>query len=214
LNAIKENDGLKFLGLKLDKSLNWKNHIDKLLPKLSSACFVIRSMLSHCNTTIIKTIYFAYFHSILEYGIAFWGNFTESVKVFKLQKRVIRLMTGYNVRASCRPLFPRLGIMTLSSQYIFSLMRFLSQNLQLHTFNLNIHNYSTRCRIQLHKPSTALTLYQKVLYYESVSIYNKLPYNIGELILQNKGFLTNLKKYLLEKTFYSVEEYMNDLLDG
>jgi len=214
LNVIKETGSLKFLGLELDKVLNWKNHIDKLLPKLSSACFVIRSMLSHCNTTTIKTIYFAYFHSILEYGIAFWGNSTESVKVFRLQKRVITLMTGNNVRTSCRPLFPRLGIMSLSSQYIFSLVKFLSRNLQLYTFNFTIHNYNTRYRIQLHKPSTALTLYQKGPYYESVRIYNKLPYNIAELILQNKGFLTNLKKYLLEKAYYSVEEYMNDLSDG
>ena len=119
--------------------------------------------------------------------VAFWGNSTESGKVFKLQKRVIRLMTGNNVRTSCRPLFPRLGIMTLSYQYIFSLMRFLSRN-QLYTFNFTIHNYNTRYRIQLHKPSTALTLYQKGLCHESVRIYNKLPNNIAELILQNKGF--------------------------
>jgi len=149
----------------------------------------------------------------LEYGIAFWGNSAESVTVFRLQRRVIRLMTGNNVRTSCRPLFPRLGIMTLSSEYIFSLMRFLSRNLQQYTFNFTIHNYNTRYRIQLHKPSAALTLYQKGLYYESVRIYNKLPYNIAELILQNKGFLTNLKKYLLEKAYYSVEEHMNDLSD-
>jgi len=158
-------------------------------------------------------LYFAYFHSILEYGIVFWGNSTESVKVFRLQKRVIRLMTGNNVRTSCRPLFPRFGIMTLSSRYIFSLMRFLSRNLQLYTFNFTIHNYNTRYRIQLHRPSTALILYQKGLYYESVRIYNKLPYNIAELILQSKGFLTNLKS-MLEKAYYSVEEYMNELSDG
>jgi len=214
VNVIKETGSLKFIGLDLDKFLNWKNHFDKLLPKLSSACFVIQSMLSHCNTTTIKRIYFAYFHSILEYGIVFWGNSTESLKVFRPQRRVIRLMTGNNVRTSCRPLFPRLGIITLSSQYIFSLMRFLSRTLQLYTFNFTIHKYNTRYRIQLHKPSTALILYQKGLYYESVRIYNKLPYNIAELILQNKSFLTNLKKYLLEKAYYSVEEYMNDLSEG
>jgi len=49
LNVIKETDSLKLLGLELDKFLNWKNHIDKLLPKLSSVCFVIPSMLSHCK---------------------------------------------------------------------------------------------------------------------------------------------------------------------
>ena len=60
----------------MDKFLNWKNHIDKLLPKLSSACFAIRSMSSYCYITTIKMIYFACFHSLLEYGVAFWGNST------------------------------------------------------------------------------------------------------------------------------------------
>jgi len=105
-------------------------------------------------------IYFAYFHSLLEYGIAFWGNSTESFKVFKLQKRAIRLMTESNVRTSCRPLFPMLGIVTLPSQYRFSLMRFLSRNLELYTFNSTIYNYNTRNRILLHKPSSLLTIYQ------------------------------------------------------
>ena len=92
-------------------------------------------------------------------------------------------------------------------------MRFLSRNIELYTFNSTINNYSTRYRIQLHKPSTALTIYQKGQYYEVVRIYNKLPYNIAERNSQNKVFLTNVRKYLLTKAFYSVEEYMNDHSD-
>ena len=30
-------DNTKFLGLELDTNVNWKNHIQKMLPKLSSA---------------------------------------------------------------------------------------------------------------------------------------------------------------------------------
>jgi hypothetical protein len=155
-------------------------------------------------------IYFAYFNSLLEYGIAFWGNSTESVTVFKLQKRAIRLMTVSSVRTSCRPLFPMLGIMTLPSQYIFSLVRFLSRNLEFYTFNSTVDSYNTRNRIPLHKPSSLLTVYQKDLYYESVGVFNKLPHNIAELISHNKSFLTKFKKYLLGKAFYSVDEYMNE----
>ena len=166
-------------------------------------------MLPYCDTTSIKTTYFAYFHSLLEYGIAFWGNSTGNKKVFKLQKRAIRLMTGSKSRTSCQPLFPQLGILTLSSQYIFSLMRFLTQNLELYTTNSTIHNHNTRSRIQLHKPSATLALYQKGPYYESIRVYNALPHNIAELILQKKEFITKLKKYLLAKAYYSVE-YMND----
>ena len=80
-------------------------------------------------------------------------------------------------------------------------------------YNSTIHNYNTRRRIQLHKPSATLALYQKGPYYESIRIYNALPHNIAEMILQKKGFLTKLKKYLLAKAFYSVQEYMNDYTD-
>jgi len=158
-------------------------------------------------------IYFAYIHSLLGYGVGFWGNYTESVKLFKLQKRAIKLMTGTNVRTFCRPLFPMLGIMTLPSHYIFSLMRFMSRNLKFYTFNSTVHNYNTRNRILLHDPSSLLTIYQKGLHYESVGVLNKLPHNIAELISHNKSFLIKLKKYLLGKAYYSIGEYMNDHSD-
>jgi len=103
-------------------------------------------------------------------------------------------MTGCIVRTSCRPLFPVLDIMTLPSQYIFSLMRFLSRNMEFYLFNSTIHNYNARNRI-------LLTIYQKGLYYESVGVFNKLPHNIAELISRNKIFLAKLKKYLLGKAF-------------
>ena len=32
-------------------------------------------------------IYFAYFHSIMSYGIIFWGNSTDNDVIFKLQKK-------------------------------------------------------------------------------------------------------------------------------
>jgi hypothetical protein len=33
---------IKFLGLIIDNTLSWKDHIDYILPKLSSACYAIR----------------------------------------------------------------------------------------------------------------------------------------------------------------------------
>jgi hypothetical protein len=114
--------------------------------------------------------------------VLYSGVTTDNMKVFKLQKRIIRLMTGSKVPTSCRPLFPKLGIISLSCQYVFSLMRLLFQNL----FNSAIHDYNTRNGIRLHKPSSVLTKYQKGLYCKSIEIFDKLLYNIAELILQKK----------------------------
>jgi len=33
----------KFLGLFIDSSLSWNNHIDQLMSKLGTACYIIRS---------------------------------------------------------------------------------------------------------------------------------------------------------------------------
>jgi hypothetical protein len=41
----------KLLGLALDKNINWKNHIQKILSQLSSACYLTRRM---CPSYILK----------------------------------------------------------------------------------------------------------------------------------------------------------------
>jgi hypothetical protein len=38
---IQEELNVRFLGLKTDKYVNWKMHIELMLPKLKSACYVI-----------------------------------------------------------------------------------------------------------------------------------------------------------------------------
>jgi hypothetical protein len=121
----------KFLGLELDKNVNWKNHIQKILPKLSSACYLIRRMYLFCNLNTMRMIYLAYFHSVMEYGIIFWGVSVESKRILLQKKRILRIMTGSLSRATCRKLFCELKILTLTSQYILSLMRFLSSNLDI-----------------------------------------------------------------------------------
>ena len=54
-------------------------------------------------------------HHILRYN--FWGNSSHSNTIFKLQKRVIRIMMNAGIRQSCRELFRELNILPLHSQY-------------------------------------------------------------------------------------------------
>ena len=86
--TVKEVVGTKFLGLGLDNHMKWKTHVDLILPKLSRACYVIRSMYFLNDISTLKVIYYAYFHATMEYGI-FWGNSPLSRKVFQLQKKII-----------------------------------------------------------------------------------------------------------------------------
>jgi hypothetical protein len=40
---MKESINKKLLGLQIDKHLNWKNHIDLMIPKLGRECYAVRS---------------------------------------------------------------------------------------------------------------------------------------------------------------------------
>jgi hypothetical protein len=96
---------LKFHGIHIDGHLNWKNHIDQIIPKLGAACYMVRQIYYICNNDTLRSIYFAYFHSVVSYGIILWGNSSISRKIFTLQKRIIRIIVGAHHRTSCRKLF-------------------------------------------------------------------------------------------------------------
>jgi hypothetical protein len=64
----------KFLGLTLDSTIFWKNHIDTTVPKLSSACFAVRAVKPFLSHESLKMIYFSYFHSLMTHGLVFWDN--------------------------------------------------------------------------------------------------------------------------------------------
>jgi hypothetical protein len=68
--------------------------------------------------------------SVMEYGIIFWRNSSESRKGFQLQKKTIRIMAGSMPRTSYKSLFKTLEILTIPSQYILLLMTFLISNLE------------------------------------------------------------------------------------
>jgi hypothetical protein len=86
-NLIDKTQSTNFLGFTLDSTQSWKIHIDQPIPRLNSACYIIRFLKSVISTNNLRTIYFSYVHSIIAYGVTFWGNSLCSNIIFKLQNR-------------------------------------------------------------------------------------------------------------------------------
>jgi hypothetical protein len=61
---------------------------------LKAACYALRSVKHYMSQEVMKMVYCAYFHSILSYGKIFWGNSTDKIKIFKMKKKAIRIITG------------------------------------------------------------------------------------------------------------------------
>jgi hypothetical protein len=141
---LKVVDNVTFLGVELDCQLNWKQYAEKLLNKLNIACFMIRKLQALVSEQILRMIYVSCCPSQLEYGIIFWGSSLVMKTLFLAQKRVIRFLLRLGPRDSCREVFERLGILTVPSLYIYSMLMFVVKNRKFYLTNNNIHHINTR----------------------------------------------------------------------
>ena len=86
-NFIASSASTKFLGMTINNNLNWNDHVDSITKKLSKACYMRRNAKICMSTSSLIMIYYAFFHSIMSYGIIFWGNSSHSSSIFRLQKK-------------------------------------------------------------------------------------------------------------------------------
>ena len=143
--------------------------------------FLSRLKISSSSLPDASHTYFSYVHSIMSYGIIFWGNSPHSGEIFKTQKRTIRIIMNSSKNASCQQLFKELNILPIQSQHIFSILLFVIKNKDQFLFNSQVHKINIRQTSNLYLPSANLAMYQKmfitqelrsiILYQQPLKIY-------------------------------------------
>lgn len=198
----------KFLGICIDNKLTFKSHITSLCAKLSSGCYAVKVVSETLGPVAARDVYFALVESHLRYGVCFWGNCSNYllIRVFRLQKRAIRCMCGARFRQSCRPLFSKYKILTLTSLFILE-----TAGLIFTKFGGKRHDsgYATRQVGHIPLPIPHTSMAKNSIFYDSKKIFNKLPLEIKS-ISSLKQFKNTLKTFLLTKTYYSLTEYFQD----
>ena len=84
----------KLLGFHLISNIKLDVHKQHLSCKLQRSYYVMQSLKGKTTINILRSMYFLNFHWHLRYGILFWGSFLESKKIFKVQKKVTRLISN------------------------------------------------------------------------------------------------------------------------
>jgi hypothetical protein len=109
-------------------------------------------------------------------------------------------------RDSCREIFNKMEIMTLYSQYIYSLILYTVNNIYLFNTNNEIHKYKTRSLNNFHLPAVNLTKCNKGAYISGIKVFNHLPQAI-KMVTDERCFKSALKRFLYNNYFYSRNEY-------
>lgn len=213
--TVNNNKNLEFvtsstlLGIEIDCNLNWKPHIEKIASKLSKFTYALFELKKCTDLNTATTAYYAYAHAWLNYGIILWGNSSHVNSLFVLQKRCIRILVNITDMESCRPYFVKLSILTLSCMYIFEICKLVKKNLHEYSQAKDFYNHprNLRNKNRLNRPFTKLHLVSSGTYHMSIKIYNKIPSEIKNISAETL-FLKKLKEWLIDKCFYTIEEYL------
>ncbi|RVE51386.1 hypothetical protein evm_003941 [Chilo suppressalis] len=201
---IEEVRSFKLLGITMDSTLSWKQHVETVVKKLNSFTYGLRELRKSTNEECALAAYHSHAAAWIRYGIILWGNSTDVHAISILQKRCLRIITFTASRDSCRMLFGRLNILTVTCVYIFELCRFVRTHSKYFCRIGDMSKrYVSRRGNDLVLPTPNLTVFQNSAYYMAIKVYNHLPNSLKTL--QGKKFEPALKNFLLWLTVGDID---------
>ena len=123
----------KFLGVLIDETLTWNNHIGSVLKKIFKSTGIISKIRHYTNQNTSKLLYHALVYPYLTYANLAWGNTYPSKlqKLMSVQKKIVRLITFKSYSEHTEPLFKKLNLLNIYkiNDYLTSLFIFQFYNM-------------------------------------------------------------------------------------
>ena len=123
----KEKRYFKFVGVKLDKFLDWTHHLDHVSHKLSSANFVLSKFKNLVPISVRKLIYESLVKAHLSYNILCWGRSNNSrvKKIVKIQKKCIRNLANKSYTSHTHPILHDQGTLNFDDLFQLNSLTFM-----------------------------------------------------------------------------------------
>lgn len=207
-NTIEKVSSMKYLGLLLDSTLSWENHIKSLEKKVASMCGMVYRVRSFVPRQVLLKFYYACIHSLLQYLVIAWGHACRSKlnKLQVLQNRCLKIIF------KLPPLFPTLHLYSdsmhsvlpirclcemQSTLFVYDMLNNQDRhyNLVLPTVN---HGHNTRQANNLMQSRASTSFGQTKLSYFGPLKYNRLPEQLKQ-VRNRTTFKTNLKQYYKDR---------------
>ena len=112
VNELEVIKKIKYLGLQVDCSMDWKEQITAVSSKVSRPVAVLKHAKSFLRKESLQTLYKGVMEPHFRYCCSVWGctSLTEINPLQKLQNRAARIITNSGFNAPGRPLIKRMGL--------------------------------------------------------------------------------------------------------
>ncbi len=121
-HIIEHTDSYSFLGLTLHKNLKWNEHVTNICLKVSRSIGIVSKIKYVVPKRILMMLYNTFIMSHFNYCLIIWGH--DPKKLFRLQKRALRIVTLSEYNAHTEPIFKTLGILNITDMHNMALLKF------------------------------------------------------------------------------------------
>ena len=123
---IDKVSNIRYLGIYLDEDLSWTTHTNYTATKISKTIGILNRLRNTLPENILKTIYNSLINPYLHYCILSWGpnNESQTDRLFKLQKKAVRLITCSRFYAHTENLFKKLKILKIQDIFVLQQLKF------------------------------------------------------------------------------------------
>lgn len=123
-HEITQVDHAQYLGITLDRQLNWKVHINATTTKLRYCLLKFYRLKNILNAKTLKMVYFALIYSRLQYGIVGWGGIrdTHLEPLNIIQKHIIKVISNKPNRFPSEQLFRDTKLFDIRQIYMLKLV--------------------------------------------------------------------------------------------
>ena len=173
----------KFLGVIIDDCLKWTDHIKMVKKKVAKAIGILNKARRILNLNTLKIMYNSFVLPHLSYAIEIWGDCGACLllSLFKMQKKVLRMITSSQPRDPSAPIFASLGLLNIYQLFKFFVILFVYKYKRgflpcvfdgMFLELSSNHYYNTRKGGQLKIPLYRLASCQKTIRYNAVKYWN------------------------------------------
>ena len=126
LNVVMNNspieivDDINFLGIHINKHLDWKIHVSMCGNKISRSVYTLKCLKNEIPHAILLTIYNALIQSTLNYGLVTWYSPSgcNMQRLIVLQKKALRYIFNAKYNCHTNPLFVTAHVLKLDDLYV------------------------------------------------------------------------------------------------
>lgn len=184
---LKRVECYKYLGIDIDYNVKWDKHIDSIVKKTKYLLFIFYKMAKIMQTKTLLMLYYAFFNSIIIYGIIAWGGlYKNSLRPLQnLQNRILKIIYKNKFVTIGRPL-------NIEQLFTFESLVYHYDELK------NIYKDQTintrKKSIQL--PKISKTISNKNSYIVAIRTFNSLTNDLKNLEYSKETIKKKLKQWV------------------